>query len=154
MCSAYSVFSAAGLFFPPSIISRITSEDGEELYKDSQTGTPICTPAEALKITSVLQLPMPHLGLAAKTGTSMSGGWYASFDDVHRILTWTESDFSPFSSLYYSGKAVSAKELASRIWHLLTKPQLGFQELFTVFGGVDEMSVLDLLWVETHFETT
>jgi membrane peptidoglycan carboxypeptidase len=163
MCSAYSVFSAAGYFFSPSIITRITSEDGNVLYNNPQTGRPICTPAEASSVASVLQrvategtgrLPIAHSGLAAKTGTSMSGGWYASFDGIHRILTWTESDFSPFSSMYYSGKAVSAKDLASRIWRLLTKAQLGFQELFAVFGGVDDMSVRDLLWVENHFETT
>jgi len=163
MCSAYSVFSAAGFFFSPSVISRITGEDGRILYENVQTGIPICTPAEALKITSVLQrvategtgkLPIPHSGLAAKTGTSMSGGWYASFDGTYRVLTWTESDFSPLSSKYYSGKAVSARELASRVWHLLTKAQVGFQELFAVFAGVDKMSVRDLLWVEEHFEAT
>jgi membrane peptidoglycan carboxypeptidase len=163
MCSAYSVFSAAGCFFSPSIITRITSEDGNVLHDDPQIGRSICTVAEASSVTSVLQrvategtgrLPIAHSGLAAKTGTSISGGWYASFDGVHRILTWTESDFSPFSPRYFSGKAVSAKELANRIWHLLTKAQLGFQELFTVFSGVDKMSVPDLLWVEKDFETT
>jgi membrane peptidoglycan carboxypeptidase len=162
-CSAYSTFSAAGYFFPPSIISRITGEDGQVLYQGLDIGIQICTPAEAQTVTAVLQrvategtarLAISYPGVAAKTGTSISGGWYAGFDGIHRLLTWTESDFSPFSSRYFPGKAVSAKELANRIWGLLRKPQVGFQELFTVFGGADQMSVRDLLWVENYFQTT
>jgi hypothetical protein len=99
--------------------------------------------------TGFLQTLPP--GLAAKTGTSVSGGWHVSFDDVHRVLTWTESDFLPVGIFQYSGKGVSAKALAGRIWELLRHPQLGFSELFSVFAGVDSMSVKDLLWVESQF---
>jgi len=163
LCSAYSVFSAAGLFFNSSIISRIVTEDGEVLYQASEHGRSICTPQQALQVTAVLQraavegtakLPVHYPGLAAKTGTSLSGGWYASFDGIHRVLTWTESDFSPYSSRYFPGKAVSARALASRVWAMLARPQVGFQELFTVFAGVDKMSVRDLLWVERQFQST
>lgn len=163
VCSAYSVFSAMGRFFAPSIISSILTEDGEVLYRASYEGKSVCTPEEAIQVTAVLRraaiegtakLPIQYGRLAAKTGTSVSGGWYASFDGIHRVLTWTESDFSPYSSRYFPGKAVSARDLANRIWSLLARPQIGFQELFTVFAGVDKMSVRDLLWVDSQFQTT
>jgi hypothetical protein len=91
---------------------------------------------------------LPHAGLAAKTGTSISGGWHVSLNDVYRVLTWTESDFLPVGISQYPGKAVSAKSLASRIWRLLGKSRLGFSQVFSLFAGVDSMSPRDLLWVE------
>jgi hypothetical protein len=88
------------------------------------------------------------------TGTSISGSWYASFDDVYRVLTWTESDFHPFGiSRYFPSKGVSAKILAERIWNLLGRTALSFGELFSSFAGAESMSVRDLLWVEDQFQS-
>jgi penicillin-binding protein 1A len=162
MCSAYSVFSNYGVFAASSIIRRVADENGESLLIANPTLSPVCSHAEASLVNNVLKraseegtavLPVAQEGLAAKTGTSISGGWYVGFDDVHRLLTWTEHDFLPIGISRYSDKAVSAKGLASRIWGLLARPKLGFSELYSSFAGVDALSVHDLLWIEEEFQT-
>jgi membrane peptidoglycan carboxypeptidase len=91
-------------------------------------------------------------GLAAKTGTSVSGAWYMSFDERYRVLTWTENDFHSSEMQRFRGKAVSAKSLAARIWSLLATPVIGARSLYSCFAGVDSMSVSDLLWIEDEFQ--
>jgi penicillin-binding protein 1A len=161
ICAAYSVFSANGSFVPSSIISSITDEYGEPLWKHEPSELRVCTFDQATAVVDILRrvseegtgrLPVSRPGLAAKTGTSNSGAWYISFSDTFRVLTWTESDFPHVRNGGYSGKAVSAKSLASRIWSLLGKTRLGFTELCGVFAGVDSMTVSDLLWVEDEFQ--
>jgi penicillin-binding protein 1A len=161
ICSAYSVFSSFGTFIPSSIVSRVVDERGTCLWNNESKSLRLCTHDDAKAVVTILQkvseqgtgiLPHPQTGLAAKTGTSISGGWYMSFSDTWRVLTWTESDFLPVGVTQYSDKAVSAKVLASRIWQLLEKPALGFSELYSVFAGVDIMSVRDLLWIEDEFQ--
>jgi membrane peptidoglycan carboxypeptidase len=163
ICGAYSVFSSGGIFYPNTIVDHVVREQGAEIFQHISHQVRVCSDAEATAITGVLKrannegtgvLPLPHSGLAAKTGTSISGGWYASFDDVHRVLTWTDSDFQPFGlTRHFPSKGVSAKMLASRIWNLLANPKLGFSELFSVFRGVESMSVRDLLWIEDQFQS-
>jgi penicillin-binding protein 1A len=162
ICSAYSVFSSHGTFIPSSIISRVVDESGKCLWNSGATAVRICTQSEVTIVINILKrvceegtgiLPVTQAGLAAKTGTSISGGWYMSFNDAYRVLTWTENDFLPVGVSQFPEKAVSAKVLANRIWQLLTKPKLGFSELYSVFAGVDTMSVRDLLWVEDRFQS-
>ena len=121
----------------------------------------VCPQSSADLVTAVLRrvskegtgvLPLNHSGIAAKTGSSMSGSWYMSFDDVYRVLTWTESDFQSGASRYYPAKGVSAKMLAARVWVLLKNPKLNFRELSGVFAGVESMNVRDLLWMEAEFQ--
>ncbi len=161
VCSAYSVFSSYGEFIPSSIITRVVDENGTCLWDNELVALRLCTHDDASAVVKVLRrvceegtgiLPLRQPGLAAKTGTSISGGWYMSFTDTYRVLTWTESDFLPVGVTQYPEKAISAKALASRIWQLLGKATLGFSELYSAFGGVDSMSVRDLLWVETEFQ--
>lgn len=161
VCSAYSVFSNYGACIPSSMISRVVDEDGRCLWENQPTTIRLCTQDDAAAVVRVLRevceqgtgvLPQRQPGLAAKTGTSVSGGWYMSFTDARRVLTWTESDFLPVGVNQYPEKAVSAKALASRIWQLLSKGALGFSELYSAFAGVDSMSVPDLLWVEEEFQ--
>jgi len=161
VCTAYSVFSSYGTFIPSSIITRVVDESGTCLWDKEPTALRLCTHDDAAAVVKILKrvceegtgiLPLSQVGLAAKTGTSISGGWYMSFSDTHRILTWTESDFLPAGVTQYPEKAVSAKALASRIWQLLGKTKLGFSELYSAFAGVDSMSVRDLLWVEDEFQ--
>jgi membrane peptidoglycan carboxypeptidase len=163
MCAAYSVFSAGGRFLPSTIVTQVADEHSAMLWQHVPASVRICSPATAAAVTSVLRrvnsegtgvLPLPRAGLAAKTGTSISGGWHVSFDDVYRVLTWAESDFLPVGISQYTSKAVSAKSLASRIWRLLGQSRLGFSEMFSLFAGVDSMSVRDLLWVEDQFQST
>jgi penicillin-binding protein 1A len=163
ICSAYSVFSAGGTFFPNTMIKWIADESGTRVWEDRPSPVTICSSTSAGAVSEVLRrvnsegtgvLPVPRPGLAAKTGTSSSGGWHVSFDDAHRLLTWTESDFFPVGISQYPHKAVSAKALSSRIWRLLARPKLGFSELFSLFAGVDSMSVRDLLWMEDQFQST
>jgi penicillin-binding protein 1A len=161
LCTAYSIFSSLGAFWPATFINTVETERNKRLWQDTTQGVQICSSSTATAIRAVLRrvndegtgfLPTLPSGLAAKTGTSISGGWHVSFDDIHRVLTWTETDFLPVGISQYSGKGVSAKILAGRIWRLLRHPRLGFSELFSVFAGVDSMSVRDLLWVESQFQ--
>jgi penicillin-binding protein 1A len=163
LCTAYSVFSTSGRFFPASLFDRVRHESGSEVVGPNHGSTSICTSDVANRITEILRrvneegtgiLPRRQPDLAAKTGTSVSGGWHLAFDDNLRVLTWTESDFLPVGARPNAGKAVSAKALASRLWQLLRTPRLGFAELLGAFAGVDEMSVRDLLWVERQFQQT
>jgi penicillin-binding protein 1A len=157
--SAYSAFSASGLFFKPSLISRIVAES-KTVWEHRVPPVRACTDELSRLVTTVLQrvsshgtglLPDPISGLAAKTGTSISGGWYVSYDESYRVLTWTEADFLPVGVRRYSEKGVSAKLLANRIWQLLRGRRRGLSELFGAFSGVNEMSVRDLLWVDEQF---
>lgn len=160
VCSAYSMFSSAGRFFHPEIVSRIVEEDGSPWSNPVQP-VQVCTPALSSVVTGVLQrvaregtgsLRYQHPRLASKTGTSASGGWYVSYDESFRLLTWTETDFSPGPIGTYPAKGVSAKALADRIWTLLTGPRRAFSALFGAFAGVDHMLIRDLLWVEQQFQ--
>lgn len=160
VCSAYSLFSCAGRFFHPEIVSRIVEEDGSA-WSNPVKPVQVCTPNLSSLVTGVLQrvaregtgsLRYQHPRLASKTGTSASGGWYVSYDESFRLLTWTETDFSPGPNGKYPSKGVSAKALADRIWTLLSGPRRGFGTLFGAFAGVDHMSTRDLLWVEQQFQ--
>jgi penicillin-binding protein 1A len=161
ICGAYSVFSNCGTFVPTVLIERVVEETGRCLWENRSTARRLCTSDQALMITEILRrvyqegtgiLPFAQAGLAAKTGTSISGGWYMSFSDTYRVLTWTESDFMPVGVTQNPEKAVSAKMLANRIWSLLAKPQLTFSDLWGSFAGIDSMSVRDLLWIEGEFQ--
>lgn len=163
VCDAYSVFSSYGRFIPSSIVHRVVDEGGNSLWEKPSIPQRLCTEDQASAIVAVLRrvyeegtgvLHLPQTVLAAKTGTSISGGWYMSFSDVYRVLTWTETDFLPVGITQYPEKAVSAKALANRIWSLLAKPALAFGELYSAFAGTDSMSVRDLLWIEDVFQKT
>jgi len=163
ICAAYSVFSSGGTFYQSVIVERALNEHGTPIYQVIPSSVRVCSSSAATTVKDVLKrankegtgvLPMHHTNLAAKTGTSISGGWYASFDDSYRVLTWTDADFQPFGTTrHFSSKGVSAKMLASRIWSLLAQSKLGFSELYSVFAGVESMSVRDLLWVESQFQS-
>ncbi len=161
ICTSYSIFSSLGTFWPSAIVNSAETEEHKTVWHNTTQGLQVCSSSMASSIASLLRrvndegtgvLSTLPRGLAAKTGTSVSGGWHVSFDDVYRVLTWTESDFLPVGIDQYSGKAVSAKELAGRIWRLLRRSKLGFSELFSVLAGVDSMSVRELLWVENEFQ--
>ncbi len=163
VCQAYSLFSAKGRYLDAAPVSRVTSEDGAELWRETPQHSQVCRPEHAEVVREVLRrvstegtgvLPLPRPRLASKTGTSTSGGWYISLDDTYRLLTWTESDFVPAQYLWYPEKGVSAKNLANRIWSLLEKRDLGFADTFSVFAGVDDMPVRDLLWIEDELART
>jgi penicillin-binding protein len=162
MCNAYSVFSSGGHFFESWLVDRVEDEQGRVLYDHTAQCVPVCSPAESDIVCRALKranlegtavLPSYHKNIAAKTGTSVSGGWYASFDDMYRVLSWTENDFQPFGTVsFYSNKGVSARILADRIWDLLGRTKVGFSNLFGVFAGVESLLVKDLLWLETQFQ--
>ena len=162
ICTAYSVFSARGLFFPSSIVSSITDEDGKCLWHEDPHSIPVCTVGDSSTVVEILRraskegtgrIRVPQPRLAAKTGTSCSGSWHLSFSDNYRILTWTDTTFLSPNNFAYSGKGVTAKALASRIWTLLSKAPLGFTQLYGIFAGVDSLNVKDLLWMESEFES-
>jgi penicillin-binding protein 1A len=161
VCAAYSVFSTNGSFVPSSIVSSIADEHGQYLWKQEASAMQVCSRENASIVVDTLKrvskegtgkLTVPRPCLAAKTGTSISGAWHMSFDDTYRVLTWTESDFLSVRNVGYSGKGVTAKSLATRIWSLLGRTRLGLIELCSVFAGVDSMSVRELLWVESEFQ--
>lgn len=159
---AYSIFSSGGTFHPAAVVKEVSVDNGNLVPLCGASSVRVCSRPEASAVTDILKrafregtaiLPRHRADLAAKTGTSISGGWYASFNDVYRVLTWTESDFQPYGTSYhFPSKGVSAKILADRIWGLLSRPALGFGELFSSFSGAQSLSVRDLLWVEEQFQ--
>jgi hypothetical protein len=157
------VFSARGQFFPAALVDRVDEKHCGTVATPHPLRTDVCAPDLVARVVQILRrvneegtgvLPRRQPRLAAKTGTSASGGWHVAFDDSLRVLTWTESDFLSGGVQPDPGKAVSAKALASRIWKLLRSPHVGFAGLLGAFSGVDEMAVHDLLWVEQHFQQT
>jgi len=161
VCAAYSIFSCDGVFVPPTFVAEIRDEDGAVSCCSTETRR-VCDPAVSRAVSSVLRrvtrdgtgwLPHRFVGLASKTGSSASGGWYASYDESFRVLTWTDSDFLEVPSTPYAAKGVSAKMLADRIWSLLRAPGQVFSTLFGAFGPVDYLNVRDLLWLEREFQT-
>jgi penicillin-binding protein 1A len=161
VCSAYSVFSSYGTFIPSSIVTRVVDENGTRLWTDVSTIAHVCSHYDATTVVKILKrvcqegtgvLPLVQDELAAKTGTSVSGSWYMSFNSTYRVLTWIESDFQQTGITQFPEKAVSAKALANRIWQLLGRSTLGFSELYSALAGVDRMSVRDLYWIEDEFQ--
>jgi penicillin-binding protein 1A len=163
ICTAYTIFSCGGTFRPSTIMRGVVEEGREHVWQEDSREADVSDPATIAVVNRVLRrvnsegtgiLPIPCTGLAAKTGTSISGGWHVSFDEVYRILTWTESDFLPVSTRRYPSKGVSAKLLAGRIRVLLKHSALVFSQLYGVFGRLESMSVKDLLWVEEEFQSS
>ncbi len=88
MCAAYSVFSSGGTFYPSTIIGHVLNEQGTPIVQPALSPRKVCSSSSAAAVTAVLKrvnkegtgaLPEHHTDLAAKTGTSVSGGWYVGF---------------------------------------------------------------------------
>jgi membrane peptidoglycan carboxypeptidase len=163
ICTAYTIFSCGGKFRSSALMREVFEEGKEHVWHEDSREADVSDSVTIAAVNGVLKrvtsegtgiLPAPCTGLAAKTGTSISGGWHVSFDKVYRILTWTESDFFPVSTRRYPSKGVSAKLLAYRIRLLLKQSAIIFSQLYGVFGGIKSMSVKDLLWVEQEFQSS
>lgn len=159
VCSAYSLFSAEGLFMPSSPLVGLQSESGDVLLQHANTFQPVLNPSTAMAVNHILRqvvvrgtgpLRMDGEGVHAKTGTTHDGAWYASFDQAFRVLTWVEHTDDDMTS-NYSEKGVTAKNLAQRIWSLLRRGTFSSPQLFGMFRGVDRLTVRDLLWIEDEF---
>lgn len=156
LCSAYSIFSNRGLFTSGQILSTVAGA-GRRIWSAPSQPVQVCSEASSKQLTAVMRrvvtegtgaLPSLVGGIAAKTGSSISGSWYASYDDSYRVLTWTDADFGLVTSKRFSTKGVTARLLADRLWGLLRGPRLVFGETLGSFGGVDFMAPAELLWVE------
>jgi penicillin-binding protein 1A len=158
VCSSYSLFSTEGLFLSSSPVLGVQSELGDTLLKHVNTFQPVLRVDTAKAINKILQQvvsrgtgPLSVGGdIHAKTGTTHDGSWYASFDPAFRVLTWVEHTDDD-RALNYPEKAVTARNLAQRIWDLLRRGSYGSTQLYGVFRGVNNLTVRDLLWVEEQF---
>ena len=159
LCSSYSVFSSEGMFFPPSPVISVETENGDAIYRHTRPINPVISPGIATQVRSVLRtvvergtgvLGSDDSGLHAKTGTTNEGSWYMSFDPAFRVLTWVETPQDQKTEVY-SDKAVTAKSLALRIWTLLRRDGFSSTSLHGIFRGIDHLSVQDILWVDREF---
>ena len=159
VCSSYSLFSTEGLFRSSSPVLGVQSESGDMLLHHVNTFQPVLRADTAATINKILQqvvsrgtgpLSVNGGSIHAKTGTTHDGSWYMSFDQAFRVLTWVERTDED-RAINYPEKAVTARNLAQRIWDLLRRGSHGSTQLYGVFRGVDNLTVRDLLWVEEQF---
>lgn len=161
IATAFSVFSAHGILHRSTFIEDVADDDGRVVYQWDEPYNQVATSGPVEEIRGALRdaalRGTARTGLAvaihAKTGTSSSGSWFASFDDAFRVVTWSERQTDADGDVArYPEKGVTAKALASRIWTLLRKSQLTSPSLYGAFRGASRLNVSDLLWVEKEFQ--
>lgn len=158
LCTSYCAFASRGFISPATPVMSVATETGEFLYRHQHTPFAALSPTAADLVSSVLrEVPIRGTGrfdpplsdLHAKTGTTDTGAWYASYDQSFQVLTWVDTASSPPPASW--GKAVTAGLLAERIWRLLRESDIPSAKLFGAFRGVDRLNVRDLLWVNKQF---
>jgi len=159
VCASYSIFSTGGLFFTPTPVLSVHSESGTEITSHADTFHPVLSPNTAKTINAILRqvvirgtgpLAVEGADIYAKTGTTHDGAWYASYDQAFRVLTWVEH-IDEEQAPNYPEKAVTARNIAQRIWSLLRRGQYMSTDLYGIFRGTDRLNVRDLLWIEEQF---
>ena len=159
ICSSYSAFSNGGLFLTPSPVVCVHKESGETLLSQPTTFQPAIHPEIARTIQKILRdvvlrgtgfMSIDGQNIHAKTGTTNEGSWYMSFDPSFRVLTWVESTEDERAS-EYPEKAVTARNLAQRIWALLRSASFGSAQMYGIFRGFNPRSVQDIIWLEEQF---
>lgn len=161
IATAFSVFSARGSLYRSTFIEEVADEEGRLVYRWDEPRDQIASSEFVEEIRRVLR-DAARRGTAqtslkaaihAKTGTSISGSWFASFDDAFRVITWSErQDDTDDGVSAYPEKGVTAKALAERIWNLLKKSSLASPALYGAFRGTTRLDVRDLLWLEQEFQ--
>lgn len=104
MASAYSSFSRDGQFIPPTCIDRITTADGEVLYRSQQTTKGIYSPRTSQLMTRMLQnvmtsgtgtrVQLKGRPSAGKTGTTndLKDGWFVGYTPQYTTAVWVGYD--------------------------------------------------------------
>jgi penicillin-binding protein 1A len=180
IASAYSVFSNKGNYLPPTPINELRSNNGEKLIESKVIPHYVLDSNIANEIDDVLKkvaiegtgifenYSIPNL--RAKTGTTTSYSWYISYDEKYHLLTWTgkknnsevhkdikqDVTFIPprVDEVRYgrtkSEKAITAKQLAERIWTWLRlRNKLG--DFSDVAEGINKFDVLQVTELEGYF---
>lgn len=161
IATAFSVFSAQGTLYRSTFIEEVALDNGRTVYRWDEPRDQVAITQFVEEVRRTLRdaarrgtaQTRSNFRIHAKTGTSISGSWFASFDDAFRVVTWSErqadadGDVSP-----YPEKGVTAKALADRIWNLLKKSSLTSSALYGAFRGASRLNVQDLLWLEQEFQ--
>lgn len=159
---AYSIFSSRGYRRRHRVLVSAKTSDGSELLAEPVSWAEsriipleVCEEVRwAMRLAARMgtgKIDAAGADLYAKTGTTPTGAWYASFDESFRVLTWVEES-SEAQASPLPGKARSAKALAERIWQLLRRPELRAPDLLGAFRGADALNYRDMVALENEFQ--
>ena len=138
LASIYNTFASLGNYHSPRIISKITDNNGNTLYKNSGKNVKLLDKTTTLILNQLLTSPFdynlidythptllnykPNTTFAAKTGSNEYNSYVIGYNPLYTIAIWTGTDNN---EVYYS-KNVSKKvfkEIANTInientWYL------------------------------------
>lgn len=178
--AAFTVFSNKGYYLPPTPIIELQSITGEKLFNSKIAPCYVLDYNIAGEVDDVLKRVTKEgtgifkkinvSNLRAKTGTTNSDSWYVSYDDKYHLLTWVGKNQVDDCNKNEQGhillpqpmekevdceiqepeKAITAKQLAERIWeYLRTKNILG--DFLGVAKGIDKLTSTQVTELEGYF---
>ncbi|MEW6409094.1 MAG: transglycosylase domain-containing protein [Nitrospirota bacterium] len=179
VAASYTVFSNRGYYLPPTPIIELKTITGENLFKSKLTPCYVLDNSIAGEIDDVLKRVVAEgtgifrnltvSDLRAKTGTTNTDSWYVSYDDKNHLLTWVgeKSNYEcnrpeqshtfprPTDKETECGcrnpeKAITAKQLAKKIWYYLQHFD-NFSHFGEVAKGVDRLKPEDAARLEGYF---
>jgi len=180
IAAAYTIFSNRGHYLQPTPIIELRTATGEKLFESQLIPRRVIEDSIASEIDDVLKRVVTHgtgvfqklslPNLRAKTGTTNNDSWYVSYDDKYHLLTWVGNDLDDKCKMVEHGhtldsnlvleeeenlrreqeKALTAKQLAERIWkYLITKNRL--TDFFGVAKGIESLTSKQVTELEGYF---
>ena len=180
IASSYTVFSNKGYYLPPVPIVELKTITGEKLLESKISPRYVLECSIANEIDDVLKrVTIEGTGILekfsvsnirSKTGTTAIDSWYVSYNDKYHLLTWVENESnceqkevknneaSTKKSVIEEAahnhrkqeKAITAKQLARRIWYYLQNFD-NFAHFEEVAKGVDRLKPEDATRLEGYF---
>jgi penicillin-binding protein 1A len=180
IAAAYTIFSNRGHYLQPTPIIELRTPTGKKLFESELIPRRVIEDSIASEIDDVLKRVVTHgtgvfqklsiPNLRAKTGTTNNDSWYVSYDDKYHLLTWVGNDLDDKCKMVEHGhtldsnlvleeeenlrreqeKALTAKQLAERIWkYLITKNRL--TDFFGVAKGIESLTSKQVTELEGYF---
>jgi penicillin-binding protein 1A len=177
---AYTVFSNGGYYLQPTPIIELLAVSGEKLFESKVIPRRVIEDSIASEIDDVLRKVVTHgtgvfqmlnhPNLRAKTGTTNTESWYVSYDDKYHLLTWVGDDLDDKCKMVEHAhsldsnlvleeegnvrkeqeKALTAKQLAERIWkYLIRKNNLA--DFFGIAEGIESFNSKKVTELEGYF---
>lgn len=180
IAAAYTIFSNRGHYLQPTPIIELRAVTGEKLFESKVIPRRVIEDSIASEIDDVLKKVVTHgtgvfqnlnhPNLRAKTGTTNTESWYVSYDDKYHLLTWVGDDLDDKGKMVEHGhsldsnlvlgeegnvrkeqeKALTAKQLAERIWKHLTKKNK-LADFFGIAEGIESFNSKQVSELEGYF---
>jgi len=180
IAAAYTIFSNRGHYLQPTPIIELRTVTDEKLVESKVIPRRVIEDSIACEIDDVLKRVVTHgtgifqnlslPNLRAKTGTTNTDSWYVSYDDKYHLLTWIGNDLDDKwqmakhdCTLYSKSlpkergnvrneqeKALTAKQLAERIWkYLIRKNNLA--DFSGIAEGIESFNSKKVTELEGYF---